>query len=72
MSSLEAYPVVCSDPPGSSLFSRFGSRTLFSEYLGNDVDNHLEAYSAQVHGTVNIQTVPGLPNYDVIHSALRP
>ena len=31
-----------------------------------------KTYSAQVHGTVNAQTVPGQLDYNVIHSKLPP
>ena len=43
---------------------------LIQTYLSNEVDNNLKVYSAQVHGTLHPQQVPGPLDYDVIHSQL--
>jgi two-component system, OmpR family, sensor kinase len=54
------------------IFSDIVLNTLLQNYLLNDVDVHLQSYAAQVHGSVNTQTVPGQPDYAVIHSILPP
>ena len=54
------------------LFSDIVLYVLLQNYLLKDIDNSLEAFSSQVHGTVNAQTIPGQPDYDVIHSRLPP
>ncbi len=54
------------------IFSDIVLNTLLQNYLLNDIDSHLQDYSAQVHGTVNAQMFPGQPDYNVIHSQLPP
>jgi hypothetical protein len=53
------------------IFSDILLNTLLQNYLIHDVDEHLQGYSAQVHGSV-MQTVPGQTDYNVIHSRLPP
>jgi heavy metal sensor kinase len=54
------------------IFSDLMLNILLQNYLMNDVDGHLQSYAAQVHGSVNAQTIPGQPDYNVIHSQLPP
>ena len=54
------------------VFSDIVLNMLLENYLLNDVDSHLAAYSSQVHGTVNAQTIQGQSDYHVIHSQLPP
>ena len=54
------------------VFSGVILNTLLQNYLLHDVDDHLQNHAAQVHGTINMQTVPGQPDYTVIHSKLPP
>ncbi len=54
------------------IFSDLVLNSLLQNYLLNDIDNHLQDYSAEVHGTVRLQPVPGQPDYNVIHSQLPP
>jgi two-component system, OmpR family, sensor kinase len=54
------------------IFSDIVLNTLLQNYLLKEVDLHLQDYSTQVHGTVNMQTVPGQADYNVIHTILPP
>lgn len=46
--------------------------TLLGDYLSAEVDNNLELYSAQVHGTLNPDDISAPVDYKVIHDKLPP
>lgn len=53
-------------------FSGVVIHTMLQRSLGHEVDDHLRAYSASVHGTLDPEHIPEPLDYDVIHSNLPP